>query len=318
MRQLWRAVGGDVRVPPEEAEWWGASLAVLVAAIHHPGVLAAHQPGTDPSGVARDVLVDVGQLQEAAVCAAAQAQRERPGGRRWRAAVRREGDEVVFSPGPEVANLALCLEIFATAVLEPAGGDATTVRGATAYAASAWSTDIARASGALADFGRGEAAIGVRTARGAIRGDAPGRARAGGQRFRGAEPSGTVEHGRRGHDRPSSTGRRPRAASAIDLVAVASRSGPGVRVSRVAGAGGGGSPGPGGGGSGHRARSAGGGGDDPKRPGRRQVRAPQGGRTGQEPTDGRRGGAMKPPAGTIRRATGTTVSRGVRHGEPTG
>ncbi len=61
-----------------------------------------------------------------------------------------------------------------------------------------------------------------------------------------------------------------------------------------------GAPGPGGRGIGHRARSAGGGGDDPKRPERRQVRAPQGGGAGGQPTHGRRGGAVKPPARTTR------------------
>jgi hypothetical protein len=63
--------------------------------------------------------------------------------------VHAEGDEVVFSPGAEVANLAFCVMVFATAVLEPESHEASIARGATAYAASAWSSDIGRASGAL-------------------------------------------------------------------------------------------------------------------------------------------------------------------------
>ena len=55
----------------------------------------------------------------------------------------------MFAPGGEVANLAWCIEVFATAVLDPSGPDAMVARGATAYAASAWSTDIGKASGTL-------------------------------------------------------------------------------------------------------------------------------------------------------------------------
>jgi hypothetical protein len=55
----------------------------------------------------------------------------------------------VFAPGAEVANLARCLELFASAVVDPGGADAAAARGATAYVASAWSADIGRASGTL-------------------------------------------------------------------------------------------------------------------------------------------------------------------------
>jgi hypothetical protein len=142
----WQAVEGDVRVPAEEAEWWGATLAVLVAVIHHPGVLAACQPETDPAEAAREALGAVDELQRAAESAGTQAPKDgaRTGPRT--ASVHREGDEVVFSPG---ANLAFCVIVFATAVLEPEGHEASIARGATAYAASAWSRDIGRASGAL-------------------------------------------------------------------------------------------------------------------------------------------------------------------------
>ena len=149
IRQLWQVVGGEVRVPVEEAERWGASLAVLIAAVHHPDVLATIQRGTDPADVAGDILAEVDELYTAAAVADAQIQdaddRDRPG----TALVRRDGAELVFAPGGEVANLAMCLKIFAIAVLDPAAPEATVARGATAYAASAWSTDIGKASGAL-------------------------------------------------------------------------------------------------------------------------------------------------------------------------
>ena len=145
----WRAVDGDVRVPAAEAEWWGASLAVLVAAVHHPGVLAARMPDTDPTAVATEVLASVDELQRVGECAGSQGGREDAKERPTSASVRGEGDEVVFSPGAEVANLAFCLVVFATALVEPEGPEAAIARGATAYAAAAWSTDIGKASGSL-------------------------------------------------------------------------------------------------------------------------------------------------------------------------
>ena len=145
----WQAVNGDVRVPAQEAEWWGATLAVLVAVIHHPGVLAARQPETDPAGVAREALAAVDELERAAERAARQAPGGGAGASLRTALVRAEGDEVVFSPGAEVADLAFCVTVFATAVLQPESHEASIAGGATAYAASAWSSNIGRASGAL-------------------------------------------------------------------------------------------------------------------------------------------------------------------------
>ncbi len=149
IRQLWQAVGGDVRVAVDEAEWWGASLSILIAAVHHPDTLATRQPESDPVEVARDVLADVAELYAAAAVADAQSRRADPGDRPASVSVRRDGAEIVFAPGAEVANLARCLELFASAVVDPGGVDAATARGATAYAASAWSSEIGRASGTL-------------------------------------------------------------------------------------------------------------------------------------------------------------------------
>jgi hypothetical protein len=63
--------------------------------------------------------------------------------------VRRDGDTIVVSPGDEIRNLAWCLEVFARGVLNPASPEATFARGATGYAASAWSTAIGQAAGTL-------------------------------------------------------------------------------------------------------------------------------------------------------------------------
>lgn len=145
----WQAVDGDVRVAVEEAERWGVSLAVLIAAVHHRGTLATAQPGTDPAEVARAVLAEVAELYAAAAVAEAQVRGgdrdDRPGA----SPVRRDGADVVFAPGAELANLAMCVESFATAVLDPSSPDAAVARGATAYAAAAWSAEIGKASGAL-------------------------------------------------------------------------------------------------------------------------------------------------------------------------
>ncbi len=147
IRQLWQVVGGDVRVAVDEAEWWGASLSVLIAAVHHPDALATRRPESDPVEVARDVLTDVAELYAAAAVADAQARHADPGDRPASVSVRRDGAEIVFAPGAEVADLVL--ELFASAVVDPGGADAAAARGATAYAASAWSVDIGRASGTL-------------------------------------------------------------------------------------------------------------------------------------------------------------------------
>ena len=147
--QLWQVAGGDVRVAVDEAEWWGASLSVLIAAVHHPDALATCQPETDPVEVARDVLADVAELYAAAAVADSHSRGADPGDRPASVSVRRDGAEIVFAPGAEVANLARCLELFASAVVDPGGADAAAARGATAYAASAWSADIGKASGTL-------------------------------------------------------------------------------------------------------------------------------------------------------------------------
>jgi hypothetical protein len=149
MTSVWRIVDGEVRASLEEAEWWGGALAVLVAAIHHPEQLAAQQPETDATEVAQDVLADLGELYAIADAANARPESRGLGPESRSVTVRRDGGEVVFSPGCEIANLAWCLLVFATAVVAPESQEAAIARGATAYAAAAWSTDIGTASGSL-------------------------------------------------------------------------------------------------------------------------------------------------------------------------
>jgi hypothetical protein len=67
--QLWQVVDGEVRVAVDKAERWGASLAILVAAVHHPGALASAQLGTDPADVARAALAEVAELYAVAAIA---------------------------------------------------------------------------------------------------------------------------------------------------------------------------------------------------------------------------------------------------------
>ena len=153
MRQPWPVVDGEVRVAVDEAEWWGASLAVLVAAIHHPDVLAACQPQTEPSEVPRAVLAEVCELYAAASMTDAKLQGVGVADPSGGEPVRRDGDEMVFSPGAELADLAMFLEVFAAAVLEPASSEAAVARGATAHAASAWSSAIGKAAGTLGPGG---------------------------------------------------------------------------------------------------------------------------------------------------------------------
>ena len=145
----WRVTSGEVAMPVHVAEWWGAALSVLIAAVHHPHVLADQQPEAVPVAVAREVLRELPELQHAADIAAAQgcAGDDRPA----TALVRRHDDNIVISPGVEVSNLALVLEIIAGAVLDPASDEARMARGALGHSASAWSRDIGRASGALDD-----------------------------------------------------------------------------------------------------------------------------------------------------------------------
>jgi hypothetical protein len=104
IRHLWQVVGGDVRVAVDEAEWWGASLSVLIAAVHHPDALATCHPEIDSVEVARDVLADVAELYAAAAVAGAQSRRADPGDRPASVSVRRDGAQIVFAPGAEVAN----------------------------------------------------------------------------------------------------------------------------------------------------------------------------------------------------------------------
>lgn len=149
MTPVWRIIDGEARASSEEVEWWGASLAVLIAAIHHPEMLAAQQPETDAAEIALEVLANLVELR--AIGDTANAKAETPGSGRGfpPARVRREGEDVVISPGYEIANLAWCLTVFASAVVDPESREAAIACGATAYAASAWSTDIGKASGAL-------------------------------------------------------------------------------------------------------------------------------------------------------------------------
>ncbi|MFN2506429.1 MAG: hypothetical protein ABR540_19825 [Acidimicrobiales bacterium] len=152
MTTVWRCADGDVRAPVDEAEWWGASLAVLVAAIHHPDVLAARQPDTDAADVARQVLRSIEELEAAAARAAEQRKLRNDDEEERPCSVRAQGGDVVFTPAEEVANLAFCLMVFARAVLEPQSPEASIARGATAYATSAWSDNIGKASGAFVRF----------------------------------------------------------------------------------------------------------------------------------------------------------------------
>jgi hypothetical protein len=141
------ARNGDIVMPVDQAEWWGSSLGILVAAVHHPHLLATLRPDSDPAAVAREVLDQLDELRHAADAAETQ---QHPDSDRPRSVdVRREGDSIVISPGGEVHNLAWCLEVFARGVIDPSGRDATTARGATGYVASAWSGDIGRAAGTL-------------------------------------------------------------------------------------------------------------------------------------------------------------------------
>ncbi|MDP9441788.1 MAG: hypothetical protein M3P34_06365, partial [Actinomycetota bacterium] len=151
----WQAVQGDVLLPVDYADWLGASLSILVAAIRHPKVLAAQQPDTDAREVAIGVLEELPELRLAA-CTAERQQRSDP-----KIPVpsvcmelQSDGDHLRISPGSELLSLALDLEIFAKAVLHPGGEDARTASGAIAYSAAAWSRELGVATGALRSTGR--------------------------------------------------------------------------------------------------------------------------------------------------------------------
>jgi len=109
------ARNGDVVMPVDQAERWGSSLGILVAAVHHPRLLATLRPDSDPAAVAREVLDQLDELRHAADAAETQ---QHPDSDRPRSVdVRREGDSIVISPGDEVHNLAWCLEVFARGVI---------------------------------------------------------------------------------------------------------------------------------------------------------------------------------------------------------
>lgn len=135
----WEAAGGELALPLDLADWLGAALSVLVAAIHHPDALTAQQPDTDPADVARQALDELELLQEAA---------EVVEGHDWSPdgpptmALRRDGPRVWIRPGGEIRALMLVLDVFAKAVLDPDGADARTARGALAYSASEWSREL--------------------------------------------------------------------------------------------------------------------------------------------------------------------------------
>lgn len=146
----WRAVQGDVLLRIDDADCIGADLSILIAAIHHPQALADQQPDTNVREVATHVLEDLPELW----LAARTAERQQQVGpnismRRLRLDLRREGSQLRISPGSELMNLGLTLEIFAKAVLNPDSEDARTARGAIAYSASAWSRELGEATGAL-------------------------------------------------------------------------------------------------------------------------------------------------------------------------
>lgn len=155
----WQAVQGDVLLPVDYADWLGASLSVLVAAVHHPQVLAAQQPDTDAQQVAAQVLEELPELLLAARTAEEQ-QGPAPeaSAPRLHVDMRRQDGHLRISPGSELGSLTLDLEIFANAVLHPEGEDARMARGAIAYSAAAWSQELGLATGALPDAGRGRAA----------------------------------------------------------------------------------------------------------------------------------------------------------------
>jgi len=97
-------------------------------------------------------VASLGEVKVAAACADAQALRTEVDDGPPSPSIRRQANEIVFAPACHVVNLALCLLIFSTAVLEP-GSRETTNRGATVYAVSAWSADILKVTGALQGMG---------------------------------------------------------------------------------------------------------------------------------------------------------------------
>lgn len=149
----WQAVDGDVLLRADDVDWWGASLSILVAAIHHPDVLAEQQPDTDAELVAREVLDGLPELQWAAETFT---RRQDQTGTVAGVSMVLDGDFVRISPGCELPGLVLCLEVFARAVLDSSSAEDETARGALAYSAAAWSRELGATTGALrADDGEG-------------------------------------------------------------------------------------------------------------------------------------------------------------------
>lgn len=146
----WQAVEGDVLLPTDYADWLGAGLSILVAAVHHPEALAAQQPDTDVRSVAAEVLAELDELKLAASTAEQQRGRhsEAPTTKQL-VTMQADGKFVRISPGSELDALVLDLEVFARAVLRPDGDDARTARGPLAYSAAAWSRELGLATGAL-------------------------------------------------------------------------------------------------------------------------------------------------------------------------
>ena len=98
-------------------------------------------------------LASLREFQVAAPCADAQALRTEVDDGPPFPSIRRHANEMVLAPACEVANLALYLQIFSIAVLEPGSRETTNARGATIHAVSAWSADIPKVTGALEGMG---------------------------------------------------------------------------------------------------------------------------------------------------------------------
>jgi hypothetical protein len=148
----WSLVNGDIHVRIEEADWWGATLSILIAAIHQPATLAEQQPDTNPAAVAEQVLDELDILRDAVELVEQAPQAEHtPAAQSTVVSARGEGPGrvVVISPGPELRQLVWLLDLFAHAVLDPGSNHHRTARGATAYSAAAWSRDLGVATGAV-------------------------------------------------------------------------------------------------------------------------------------------------------------------------
>lgn len=139
----WSVNAGNVGLPADYADWLGAGLSILIAAVHHPEVLAAQQPDTDAATVAREVLEEIPVLTEA--WRAAEAQQPAGGD----VDVTLAGSTVWIAPGAELGGLIGLLETFARSVLDPVSPEAATAHGASAHVAAAWSKQLGAATGAL-------------------------------------------------------------------------------------------------------------------------------------------------------------------------